>query len=387
VATQTKARNGLYLRMELPLNHSIENIYYQVGQYDRYAVFDFYFNSNAHKTYGNTVHGLIIYTPAERLILEEAIQPGNASNNDGQIHLDASLKDDILNNKLRIEGFRASDVARLSAVDSGPIRKAYGVDGVKEIPNTITINFTPSFEGPFAQELLNFENRIRDGLPLIPYEQRKYLSLKFLTNPSHDLLEEVRNDLIDIETGKFYNDVTITWYGYYHNIVDKENEAVIQILTNALNKRRAERIYYITQHLGISTKLLDNLKEKNPNSWKQLINVIINFEPCTLEIWGWTHPVWWNFERFIHIYLRHYKDFFIEGSSKGQGTGFQYHYRDIRRLICIVIRNNQADIEKCLINGKPFNKYGEQGYYYNGNYYTFKIEKDGRLTQFHPQEQ
>ncbi len=53
---------SIYLNMNLPLNHSIENIYVQVGQYDRYAIFDFFFNSEAYRLYGKA-YTVTFFTP------------------------------------------------------------------------------------------------------------------------------------------------------------------------------------------------------------------------------------------------------------------------------------------------------------------------------------
>ncbi|MBE9584022.1 hypothetical protein IM792_06135 [Mucilaginibacter sp. JRF] len=371
--------------MTKTLNHSIENIYIQVGQYDRYAIFDFYYNSSAFLKYGSTVHGLIIYTPLERATLEEAIMPGNNSNNDGLIKLDV-VEDNPFYKELRTSGFYARDISRLSALDSRPIEKVYKSSLIKEIPNTVEIKFKSNPSKLHALEHLNFTNRIERGLPLLPNEKQRYTCLNFLIHPNEATWAEVKKILDDNKTNTVYDDVVITIWSYYHNFVDNNDSSAKLLLNTSLKKRRVQRTEFILKHLGISIKVLDAFKGSNYDSWKELMGVVMSFETTVIDVWGWTHPVWWDFERFIHIYLRHYKGFFLTGSSKGQGTSFQYHYRDIRRLIEIIIRNHKIEIENCLKANKPYNRYDEQGYYYNGNYYTFRIDKSGRLMQFHPQE-
>ena len=78
------------------------------------------------------------------------------------------------------------------------------------------------------------------------------------------------------------------------------------------------------------------------------MSVIYSFEDEVLTLWGWKKHVYWDFERFIHIYMRHYKNFLIHESSKGQGTGFQYTRKDIRRIINIALDANKKAIENRL---------------------------------------
>lgn len=146
--------------MELPLRHSVQNIFFQVGQFDRYAIFDFYFGSDAYHKYGGTVYGHLQYSPSERARLQKEITSDNIGNEDGLILLDGALRDPLKNKLLKSEGFYARDVARLSAMDHGEISNQYENQSLKEIPNSINI---PFHSNPFkAQhlELLIFRKRI-----------------------------------------------------------------------------------------------------------------------------------------------------------------------------------------------------------------------------------
>src|SRR5690606_15672685 len=79
--------------MDLPLNHSIQNVFIQVGQFDRYAIFDFYYGSDAYQKYGNTVYGYIIYTPSERAKLKHEVNSNNIDDDDGLVLLNGALQD------------------------------------------------------------------------------------------------------------------------------------------------------------------------------------------------------------------------------------------------------------------------------------------------------
>jgi len=371
--------------MELPLNHSIQNVFVQVGQFDRYAIFDFYYGSDAYQKYGDTVYGYIIYTPSERAKLKLEINSDNIGNDDGLVLLDGALQDTEKNALLKTEGFWARDIRRLSTLDIGPIKNQYDNADVKDVPNTINIDFSPGLFDGERMQLVLFRKRMENGIPLIPAEKRVYYSLMLLLEPDQLSDDDKKTFLIDPDTGKYYDDV---WITTLKTLVyaDRKNNPFTTVLNNALANRRKERIAFICHHLGIANKHIDKLKTENEAAWMELMKLVYGFEAETLTLWGWTQHVYWDFERFIHIYLRHYKKFLINESSKGQGTGFQYSLKDIRRIINIVLDANKDAIESRLKAGKGFHLQNDKGYYFNGNYYSLKIDPDGRLMQFHPQD-
>lgn len=371
--------------MDLLLNHSIQNIFIQVGQFDRYAIFDFYYGSEAYHKYGATVYGHIIYTPSERAKLKSEINSDNISNNDGLVRLAGALQDTAVNELLRKEGFWARDIRSMGTLDVGPIKNQYDNTDVKDIPNTIKVDFSPDYFDAERLQLYLYRKRMEEGIPLIPAEKRKYYSLILLLESEKLSDDDKTTFLKDPQTGRFYDDVLIT---IFETMVraDRENSPFKVALSNALANRRKARIAFICRHLGISTRHIDKLKTENNEAWTELMRLVYGFEDETLTLWGWTQHVYWDFERFIHIYLRHYKKFLIEESSKGQGTGFQYTLKDIRSIINIVLEANKDEIESRLKEGKGFHIQNDKGHYFNGNYYSLRIDPDGKLMQFHPQD-
>ncbi|MES2277289.1 MAG: hypothetical protein V4592_14775 [Bacteroidota bacterium] len=366
-------------------DYSIENIYTQVGQYDRYAIFQFYPGSAAYQSYGSTVYGDVLYTPSERERLKTVIQSDNDNHSNGQVFLKGALRNKELNAQLKTIGFQASDISHLSTMDIDSVKNEYDNRTTKRIPHTVNIDFeSGSFSTEKALEYI-YDSRLSSGPPLIPYEQQKHITLKYLFDKSSVTEDVFQMHLFDPATGYFFNDVTITVFKFFHREMPSDIKTR-SIFFQALTKRRNERIKIICKQLGIAKKHLDTFKADNPQGYAELMQVVIGFEPETIPVWGWRHSIHWDFDRFIHIYLRHYKDFLIKGSSKGQGTNFQYRYKDIRRVIEIVLKNNKEAIEAKLDAGRPFDLYDEQGYYYNGDYYTFRVDKNGRLMQFHPHE-
>ena len=195
------------------LNHSIQNIFIQVGQYDRYAIFDFYFGSEAYLAYGATVYGYILYTPTQRANLTTQTRKNPVPDEDGLILLDGALQDEEKNKRLRSIGFMAKDVNRLSTLDIGQIRNHYEYQGTREIPNTINVKFDASRFDADALQLKLFRERIAEGIPFIPFEYVKYLTLLKLLEPQDlDQAKEYQY-LRETSTGQFNKDVIIIILG------------------------------------------------------------------------------------------------------------------------------------------------------------------------------
>ena len=94
------------------------------------------------------------------------------------------------------------------------------------------------------------------------------------------------------------------------------------------------------------------------------------FETETLVYLGPKACIYWDFERFIHIFLRHNPDFFIPVTTKGQGTHFQYSFKDIFRVAKIVLQQLRDKINAKMSFGQPF---VINGHYYNGNHYQVEL--------------
>lgn len=138
---------------------------------------------------------------------------------------------------------------------------------------------------------------------------------------------------------------------------------------------------YIKKHLGISSKVISDMILNDTKKYITLVQSAWMFETETLVYLGPKACIYWDFESFIHIFLRHNPDFFIPASTKGQGTPFQYAFKDIFRVAKIVLERLRDDINAKLSAGK---QYVINGHYYNGNHYQVRVDTNGKLMQFHP---
>ena len=55
-------------------------------------------------------------------------------------------------------------------------------------------------------------------------------------------------------------------------------------------------------------------------------------------------------------------------------------------MLEIAIRKLSDKINDRLSDGKDFRVYGDKALYFNGNYYSLRIENTGRIDSFYPQD-
>ncbi|MCK4813098.1 MAG: hypothetical protein KAT14_04095 [Candidatus Marinimicrobia bacterium] len=376
--------NEINERKKEDLIYSVEDIYKFAGQFDKYTIFRFYRTSKAFKKYGDEVYGNILYQKSERESLEASITNDNYKRNDGKIYLRGASQNEKINSLLKTEGFLASEAFEVLTSNLFDNGKQYKKEGNKEIPNTIKIKFDPSeFDLEKSQIRLAYM-KLNDGYKFLHHELVELYANLFVINPEAVSKENEQMFLLNEDKSGLTEEAEIRILSaqYRRNIIDQKKAIRLNSL---LRNRRIKRFEIIKKDLGISNKQLEQFKETYPDKYKELCFVTLTFQTETLTNYKTDHPVYWDFERFIHIYLRHYKNFFIEQST-ARGTLFQYTYKDVRRLACLIIENLKEEIETELKKGNGYFKYDDMGYYFNGNYYTIRIDNGGRLMQFHPLE-
>jgi hypothetical protein len=366
------------------LVYSIEDVYKFAGQFDKYTIFRFYKTSEAFKKYGDDAYGHLIYQKKERNKLEAIVSKEKYDRTDGKIFIDGASQNQDRNNLLKSEGFLVSDVLEVLTSNNFDNGKQYKKEGQKEIPNTIEVKFDPNGFDLEKSQVWLASNRIRDGYTLLNHEYIELYSNLFVLNPQAVNDENKEKYLLTADKSFFSEEAAIKILSakYRRDLIS--GEEAIQFNT-LLKQRRIARFEVVKKELGISNKQLEKFREAHPEKYKELYGVVLSFDTEPLSNYKTAFPIYWDFERFIHIYLRHYSNFFIEQST-ARGTHFQYSYKDIRRVACLIIENLKEEIETDLPKGKGYSKYGDKGYYFNGNFYTIRIDKQGRLMQFHPLE-
>jgi hypothetical protein len=359
---------------------SVEDMFRLVGQYDKYVIIKFYRTSDAYKKYGDDVHGNIIYGIKLRNSLTEAIAVENHNRTDGKILLDITGKDISKIQQLKTDGFVASEIYAISTFNDDPNVVVYKKEGVKEIPNTITIPFeSGSFDLPRMENMIT-SWKFGDNSKILDHELLRYYTNQLIIGET--VPEEIKEKYLLQDNSIFKEQVLVQMYsfGLHHDLLTQKQKDYF----NDILKMRGDRRWAILKKdLGITENVFQKFKTDHAKEYRNARMILLGFHDETLTENSSQYPIYWDEERFVHIYARHYVDYFINFSTY-KGTHFQYSYKDIRRLVCLILNNLKEQIEAALSVGRRFDKYGDQGYYFNGNYYTLRIEETGRLMTFFP---
>ena len=283
------------------LVYSIEDVYRFVGQQDSYCSIDFFPGTPAHKKYGDSVHGLVWYKKKDREVLDLAIANVNYQRNNGIIYLNSGSQDKTLNHTLQYEGFEAIDIKTLYRV-GGENLKAYKQTGTKDIPNTINIKIDSNFDTVGAQQYV-LEGYMKMGYSLPMHDLIIYFRNLYLFYP-HRIKEEEKHQYLynqDKETFTEEADYLIHDIKVHEKIATEDE---IKHWGKLLKARSEKRMDYIKKHLGISSKVISDMILNDTKKYVTLVQSTWMFETETLVHLGPKACIYWDFESFIHIFLR-----------------------------------------------------------------------------------
>ncbi len=362
-----------------PSEFSIEELYKSGGQYDHFLIFTFYKTSEAYKKYGDYACGTIQYRKGEREELDLRICVENFEKTNGTVCLEGRC-DKGSNLQLRTEGFILSEAFKIEQTARATYVRKYKTQGQKKIPNQITINVDSRKLDPIALRQYVLEHYARDGYALKDHDTLALACYKYVFQYEHlddqdrPLLLDANGDLND--AAKYLVlDIKVS-----KKIATKDE---VSEFKNVIFKRLNSRLDFVAQHYGIGKNGLDKVRSTHFRRYLALVSEAHWFEDETLAVLSKQISVYWNWERYIHIYSRHYPDLNIPNSTKGSGTPFQYKLKDIRQMVKIILDDLRDEIIAGLSHG---NDYEKKAYYYNGNHYSIQIAPDGRLMAFHPRD-
>lgn len=366
------------------MNFSYEEIFSMYGQYDSFVSISFYHDSEAYLKYKPSLMGTFIYSLEERERLQLLIQTENIPRSNQHIRFKPSQLEKLTPEEivsLDKIGIQNIDFAIVSSSTIFPKENRYITKGEKEIPNTIYVEFDSRGVNIDFMKMHLFDSRLNQGHKLIPEEAAEYYGLHLYYNP--DQFDDKLNErIIDKATGKIRD--SIRYYQlkarFFNEVITaEEKEEFIKLI----NKRSGIRGDHLIKELKRSTEKLKELAEKNKDTLLSLAYICSNFDDEV--ILPYKFPIWWDAERFIHIYTRHVKETKV-GERFDDKTIFQYKFRDIKRIVSAVIETVYEEIEKHFEENpdKNFRRMGNRSVYFDGVYYRLEIESSGRLITFHP---
>ena len=365
---------------------SVEELYYMYGQYDKFVGIEFHKFSDAAKKFGRNIGGIFIYGRKERESLEAAIASGNVPRTNALVKLDAGSVyglTDEQEKELAEVGFMSGDIYETLATNS-PLVNTYTQKGKKEIPNTISIKFDPTGTDPLKMALYTFNLRLNNGGTLIESEWYEYCGYSIYYSPELQEIDFIKEKIFDAN-GTLKKEAR-----FYFLIAKKVNSDITEDELNEfaalLKDRRLQRFEILKYELKKSNITVEKLKADHPKIYTEIYKAALTFEDGILTYSKSPIPIYWNFKTYLHIYLRHCEELQPDGHFKDK-TAFSYSPENIKRVLKIAVEKLQDKIDERLLQGTDFRTYGERALYFNGNYYSMRIESNGRIDSFYPNEQ
>jgi hypothetical protein len=365
---------------------SVEELYYGFGQFDKYVGIEFHKFSEAARKYGRHIGGVFVYGKTERQNLEIIITSDNVPRTNGLVKIDISPNDKIDATKvseLLEAGFTVGDIYQIDSSNT-PLVNAYAKEGKKEIPNTINIEFDPRGIDGIKLALHNLNLRFDHGATLIESEWNQYLGYNIYYDPTLKELNSIKSKIYDP------NGLMKKGVRFYELAAKQKNsetsEEERKEFSQLIKERRIERLEVLKKELTkTNINSLEEFQEKHPDIFFEIYKTSLIFDDDTFTISKSPIPVYWDFKSYLHIYLRHCDELQPEGHFKLK-TPFAYSQKNIRRILKIAIEKLEDRIQERLSKGLDFRMYGEKTLYFNGNYYSIRIESNGRVDSFYPNE-
>ncbi|MDR7210961.1 hypothetical protein [Flavobacterium piscis] len=364
--------------------YSKENIYKNTGQFDKIVSVTFRFNSDSHKKYGPYIVGKFYYTPKERAENQHIVNNPNHEHTHGLIKFIASDSPEISHeNKeyLKFDGLETSNIIEILGFNA-PAENKFIKTELRDLPTPMTINSSFTKEDDADDMMLWLNNqRLKNGYKLIKEEMNQHNAILYRKYENRIIKPEEIALFRDSKTSQIKPELNY----YYLNsklehgtITDEELEE----LKKLIDQNAVDKIQIIKQELEKSSEKWKKMGIDQKAALSILVQFAIHFE--THRLTSGKIPIWWDFERFVHIFMRHVNETKI-GERFEIKTVFQYRLKDIKSLIKIVLGIAEKEINRHFDTkpGIEFKRQGERGIYFDGDYYSFRIDKDGKLMTFH----
>jgi hypothetical protein len=362
------------------MEYFIEELYKLTGRDDKVAVVDFIEGSENHKEYGKSITVVLIYNQFEREKMEIAFREGKLEQTHGKVRVKlltgAEFSDDQ-KWKLQKEGINSQDI---KSVFSGWVHENLFYEEKTRSLNILEIPLHVKPKGGDYKWMYGFKKRlVRDGVGLHPHEREWYLAMKFFFEEkelSGEELAEIRpNRVLRPEIELKYLEIKLEC-----EVISPEEVTKYESLLRDSVIQNYEVLKREINSAGLGMK---KLAQQNPKLLRFLIEGTTHYIPERLNVMG-KRAIYLNWKGFLHVFLRHVKEFEIGEQSK-EKTKFLWTPDKITIVMKNVINSINKDIQEFWEQNpdQRFSKYGQQALYFEGDYYTFHIEVDGNVSTFH----
>jgi hypothetical protein len=278
------------------------------------------------------------------------------------------------------DGFSCSDIIKIDSNNS-PKENRYANLGKKEIPNNIIIKVDSQGFDYDATFIKYVEDKIKKHYSIPIFELDKYNGFMLFYNPTK--VQDNQTVYVDFALRSIKPDVR---YHYLNTKLDNDNLTLNEIeeLKILYKERAIKQSETLMAELNKTCLQMTDLVKGYPLQLNRMPRLLEYFNEEEVIVSG-KHTIWWDLERFLHIYLGHVDGVKIGDKNKDNFV-FQYEFREVSRIIQIILSNIHKEIIEWFDSNpnKDFKRQGKWAVNYDGNFYRIHIRPDGRLMAVHP---
>lgn len=362
------------------MNYTTDQIYALVGRDDKVAVITFFPNSDAYEIYGESLTAVFEYNQKDREDYERRFQDGIDEEKSGKVKL-RYLGFDLAKDKIEMiksTGINSSDIFSIFTLDS-PHHNVFHKEEKRSMV-THNIQITKEPKGGDYDWMYGFKRRLAsEGVEFFAHEKELYLAMKLFYEPEQLSLEEKSFAYIEGKLNEAI-ELQLLEIKFDKEVISKEEETRWEYLTRKQMESNYDVLKNELQNAGSS---IFKISSENAALYNHLMTGIHKYIPRRLN--GFKgKPIYLDWKGYLHVFIRHVDEFKINMAFENKDK-FLWDPRDVIPVMKHVIEKVDDEIQ-LFWNEKPgqrFSKYGIQSFYYEGDYYTFHIEGDGRLSTFH----
>lgn len=356
-----------------------QDLYEIVGKSQFMTTFQLLKGSQSHCGFGGSVLGVIFYDRKALDSLEASLHTGQEISKK-RIRIDSPERQlsDKKKGDLKYQGINVEDIESISFLPYRNVSERYET-GEKKVPGIIEIEVDCS---GLDADILNqnyLVSKHSSGVKLSHYEKEELIGITLaFNNGSIDsrVLAEFDFTKEDLKTN------LNIWKSLYkvkerRNLLTKVDKINFSEIKSILAMERFNKVIKELSRVGIA----DHFESSNKSVFKSIFEAVEAFSPSII-LHG-KNQVYWDIDSYIHITLRHLKDYQL-GVFK-QKTPFPYKANDLKSLIEKVLYRVKSEIEMYLASSRPddFTRHGKMAVSYNGDHYHLRINPKGRLVQLH----
>lgn len=363
--------------------YSYEEVYFELGQVDRFVLIYFHEGSETHKLLGtNELMGTFKFISSEIDDLEKLRGISPLPRTEAKVKFFPAYPENFSEGVLTTldrDGFLCSDIHSIYKRDN-PKENRYKKTGVKELPNTVTVKVDTNEMDIHYVNLKLFGQWMKRNCTFPDFKWNLYYALLLYYEPESimekekvysnierkEVKPEIRSEFLKIKMEK--------------NILSDEEYTELYDLLKPFYENRQK---IAMTELQRSSNNLKDLYRDYAAKVRCIPRAVVNFEDDVI-VYG-TPSIWWDLERHLHIYLRHVKEVQM-GANFVNKSVFQYKFKDVKQVIQNVIESVYDEIvEHFKANpDKNYIRKNARAINYDGNFYRLEVEPNGRLITVHP---